>query len=37
LNAGALLQLAEPGWLNWSHDNYMDYILGLVNRLCHTT
>jgi len=21
LNAGAFLQLAEPGWLNWSHDN----------------
>jgi len=21
LNAGALLQLAEPDWLKWSHDN----------------
>jgi len=33
LNAGALLQLAEPGWLNWPHD--IDYILGLADRLCH--
>ena len=37
LNAGALLQLAEPDWLNWSHDNYKDYILGLADRLYHTT
>jgi len=35
LNAAALLQLTEPGWLNWSHDK--GYILGLVDRLCHTT
>jgi len=35
LNAEALLQLAEPDWLNWSHDN--DYILGLVDLLCHIT
>jgi len=34
LNAGALLQLAEPEWLNWSHDK--DYILGLADRLCHS-
>jgi len=37
LNVGALLQFAEPDWLNWSHDNYKDYILGLVDRLCHIT
>jgi len=35
LNSGALLQLAEPDWLNWSHDK--DYILGLGDRLCRTT
>jgi len=35
LNAGALLQLAEPDWLNWSHCK--DYILGLADRLCHIT
>jgi len=35
LNAGALLQLAEPDWLNWSHDK--DYILELADRLCHKT
>jgi len=35
LNAGALLQLSEPDWLNWSHDN--DYILGLADHLCHIT
>jgi len=35
LNSGALLQLAEPKWLNWSHDK--DYILGLADRLCHIT
>jgi len=29
LNAGALLLLAEPDWLNWSYDNYKDYILRL--------
>jgi len=38
LNSGAFLQLAEPDWLNWSHDNYKDYILGLLaDRLCHKT
>jgi len=35
LNAGALLQLAEPDWWNWSQDE--DNILGLADRLCHTT
>jgi len=35
LNAGALLELTEPDWLNWSHDK--DYILGLADRLCHIT
>jgi len=35
LNAGALLQLAEPEWLNWSHDK--DYVLGLADRLWHIT
>jgi len=30
LNAGALLPLAEPNWLNWSHDK--DYILALAHR-----
>jgi len=35
LNAAALLSLAEPGWLNWSHDKY--YILGLAERPCHIT
>jgi len=35
LNAGVHLQLAEPDWLNWSHDK--DYITGLVDRLCHIT
>jgi len=35
LNAVALVQLAEPVWLNWSHDK--DYILGLADRLCHIT
>ena len=35
LNAWALLQLAEPDWLNWSHDK--DYILGLADRLCNLT
>jgi len=29
------LPLAEPDWLNWSHDK--DYILGLTDRLCHIT
>jgi len=24
-------------WLNWSHDNYKDYILGLADRLCYIT
>jgi len=33
LNAEALLQFAEPGWLNWSH--HKDFILGLADRLCH--
>jgi len=37
LNAGDLLQLTEPDWLNWLHCNYKDYILGLAHRLCHTT
>jgi len=32
LNAGALLPLAEPDWLIWSHSK--DYILGLADRLC---
>jgi len=31
------LQLSEPDWLNWSHDNYKDYILGLADPLCHIT
>jgi len=31
LNSGAFLQLAEPDWLNWSHDNYKDYILGFIS------
>jgi len=35
LNAGALLQSAEPDWLNWSHDK--DYIIGLADHLCHIT
>jgi len=35
LNAGALLQLAKPDCLNWSHDK--DYILRLADRFCHTT
>jgi len=35
LNAGALLQLAKPEWLNWSHDK--DSILELADRLCHIT
>jgi len=35
LNAGALLQLAEPDWLILSHDK--DYILRLADRLCHIT
>jgi len=34
LIAGALLQVAEPDWLNWSHDK--DYILGSAGRFCHT-
>jgi len=33
LNAGALLSLVEPDWLNWSHDK--DYILGLTDRFCY--
>ena len=35
LNARALLQLAEPDWINWSYDK--DYILGLADLLCHIT
>jgi len=35
LNAGALLQLAEPDWLNWSQDK--DYILGLADHLWRIT
>jgi len=35
LNARAQLPLAEPDWLNWSHDK--DNILGLTDRLCHIT
>jgi len=35
LNAGDLLQLAEPDWSNWSH--VKDYVLGLADRLCHIT
>jgi len=35
LNAATLLPLTEPDWLNWSHNK--DYILGLAERLCHTT
>ena len=35
LNAEALLQLAEPDWLNWSHDK--EYILGLADRPCYIT
>jgi len=37
LNAGALLQLAGPGWLNCSHYNSKDYILILADHLCHIT
>jgi len=37
LNAGDLLQLAEPDWLNWSDNNYKDYNLGLADLLCHIT
>jgi len=33
LNAGALLTLSEPDWVNWSHDK--DHILGLAVRLCY--
>jgi len=33
LIARALSQLAEPDWLNWSHDK--DYILGSAGRLFH--
>jgi len=35
LNAGALLPLAEPDCLNWSH--VKNYILGLADRHCHIT
>jgi len=36
LNAGALLQLAEPEWLIWSHDkNYIS--LDLTDRPSHKT
>jgi len=35
VNAGALLPLAEPDWLNWSHNK--DYIFGLADRLFHIT
>jgi len=32
LNAGAILPLAKPDWMNWSHEK--EYILGLADGLC---